>query len=440
MNWLLKIVEGPMKGAEIALVDGLRLKVGSGDACDIVIADGSLPDVAFELDVSADAVALVQGDRTQVLRPFEICTVGTTEIAVGPADETWQPLTRPAPEPPPAPEEPPPAAEEPAAPEVSAEVQPGEAEPAEEKAEGEKPAGEASGAAEEKPPEEKKSRRSGCAIGCLAALILFVAATFLLWWFWPRVVERCPWAERTRVFAVEKARQGYGWAKGLLGLGRKDADGTLRKGPTLQEIAANHGLALVDGAGHRVLKGNVSRRTERQAIRALALADDPAVKFDLTDDESLRKSADELLFVVTEGALKATTASNRVVTLAGYAPTPADLEKSIRALNADVPGIDRLETKDIQVGGVPPPKPGQPVFAAAAETAERRAPRARGVKTPAKEDYPIAGILARPYPCVVMRDGMRLAEGAQIGKATIVKIEADKLILKSGGTTFEWRP
>ena len=55
-------------------------------------------------------------------------------------------------------------------------------------------------------------------------------------------------------------------------------------------------------------------------------------------------------------------------------------------------------------------------------------------------DYPIAGILTAPYPCVVMRDGQRVMEGALIGTAVLVKIEADRLRMRDGGTEFEWKP
>ena len=158
--------------------------------------------------------------------------------------------------------------------------------------------------------------------------------------------------------------------------------------------------------------------------------------FDLTDDESLKASSDELLFVVTEGALKAVAASNRVVTLSGYAPSSAELERAIRALNADVPGIDRLETSAIQVGGTPPVAVAKTKFAAPGVKATTPA-RAAAV---ARRDYPIAGIITKPYPLVVMRNGLRLAEGAQVGTATIERIEEDKLILREGKTTFEWTP
>ena len=52
----------------------------------------------------------------------------------------------------------------------------------------------------------------------------------------------------------------------------------------------------------------------------------------------------------------------------------------------------------------------------------------------------IAGILTAPYPCVVMRNGHRVMEGAQIGTAILEKIEADRLVLSEAGKTFEWRP
>mgnify|MGYP003314270966 CR=1 FL=1 len=76
MSWLLKIVEGPMKGAEVALVDGLKVKVGSGDSCDIVVADRSLDEVAFELDATESGVTLTRpSGETQLLAPFEVVSI-----------------------------------------------------------------------------------------------------------------------------------------------------------------------------------------------------------------------------------------------------------------------------------------------------------------------------------------------------------------------------
>ena len=405
MNWLLKIVEGPLKGAEVALVDGRRVSLGSDDACDIVVGDAALAAQACELDVSETGVTVLTPDgAATALKPFEVRTFGTTAFAVGPVDQPWGDLVYPPPE---APDAPVPAPSEPSAEPEAAEPPPAEAEAA-------------------------PKRRHGCLGTVLVLLLLLVGALALLHCRRASIEARWPQVARFRA-EVESAVQGQ-WGR-CFGTARAPA-APVAKGPSLPELAAQHGLAFVETNGVRQLAGNVRRRTERLAIRALALADDPSVQFDLTDDETLRASADELLFVVTEGALKATAASNRVVTLAGYAPSAAKLERALRALAADVPGIERAETKAVQVGG---PAPAGTVAAEAAPDAPKVSrPHAGQERKRAVE--PIAGILMHPYPCVVLRTGLRLAEGAQIGTATIVRIEADRLVLRDGKTEFAWRP
>lgn len=405
MNWLLKIVEGPQKGAEIALVGGRRTSFGSGDACDIVVGDAALPAQACELDVSGTGVTVLTPDgAATALKPFEVRTFGTTAFAVGPVDQPWGDLVYPPPE---APDAPVPAPSEPSAEPEAAEPPPAEAEAA-------------------------PKRRHGCLGTLLVLLLLLVGALALLHCCRASIEARWPQVARFRA-EVESAVQGQ-WGRWF---GRaRPASVPVAKGPSLPELAAQHGLALVETNGVRKLAGNVRRRTERLAIRALALADDPSVQFNLTDDETLRASADELLFVVTEGALKATAASNRVVTLAGYAPSAAKLERALRALAADVPGIERVETKAVQVGG---PAPAGTVAAEVAPDAPKGG-RPRAGQERKRTVEPIAGILMHPYPCVVLRTGLRLAEGAQIGTATIVRIEADRLILRDGKTEFAWRP
>ena len=46
-------------------------------------------------------------------------------------------------------------------------------------------------------------------------------------------------------------------------------------------------------------------------------------------------------------------------------------------------------------------------------------------------------MLTKPYPCLVLTDGHRLVEGAKLGKAVILKIEAEKLTLEEGGKIVE---
>lgn len=415
MNWLLKIVDGPMKGAEIALLGGRRTSVGSGDDCDLVIADQSLSARAFELDVSDTAVTvLAEGGEAKVLHPFEVRAFGTTAIAVGPAEGAWQPLVYPKAE------------------EEKAEVEAEKPAPEPEKAEPE-----AEAAEEEKPDggePEPKRRRRGC--GCLLMLILLALVIFLLWFFWGRIAGKWPVVETYRMKSAEVLKSWWSAGRDLV----VKPEPVVEKGPSLEEIASTYGLAYTaagEGNAPAKLSGNVARRTERMAIRALALADDPTVKLDLTDDESLLLSANELLFVATEGSLKAVSASNRVVTVTGYAPTAERLEAVIRALAQDVPSAERLDTSAIRVGG-PAPKTVEGTSFAASPEPVRKA--AAPKKSAARPDYPIAGLLTKPYPCVVMRNGLRLCEGAQVGSAVIVSIGADRLVLKEGNREFEWRP
>lgn len=392
MNWLLKVVDGPMKGAEIALVNGLRLKFGSSPDCDIVIADASLGGVAFELDVSESGVTMVEpGGEAVPLTAFEIRDVGTTAFAIGPEEGKWDELTRPEPK-----------TESPSAEETaSSETAPAETAPSE------------SAAAEpaEEPPAESsvvvtEKRKPGFVWIVVAVLILLLA--LLLFNGWRRHARR----------VTDAARQAE-----------------TAHVVTLRDIADEHGLRLDESGGKPVLSGNLSRRTERQAIRALALATDDRVSLDLTDDESLLVAANELLFACTDGAMKAVAATNRAVTVAGYAPDVKALERAIRALAEDVKGLERLDTAAVTVGGNPPKGVAGSAFAA---TGAAHEPPVKPLKP--RTDYPIAGILTTPYPCVVLRDGLRLAEGAQIGSAVLVRIEADRLTLKEGAREFEWRP
>ena len=384
MSWLLKIAEGPMKGAEVALLADTRLKVGSSADCDIVINDASLAPFAFELEVSESAVTLITPDGTQTqMKPLEIRDFGTTAVAVGPADEPWGELVRPAPEP----------VEEASAPEATAakeEVLPSAAEAAEK-------------------TEEKKSY-GGLAL--LLVLVVFALLAALAWFLWPR-----------------GARTGA----------RPVAETSAVRTAALVELAGQYGLRLEKDGETAVLVGNLRRRTERLAIRALALEADPGCRIRLTDDETMLKASNELLFAYTDGTLWATAASNCVVALAGYAPDPAALERALRALDADVKGIARVDATGVSVGGQVPVRTKPTTVAFRGERIPETKPKAGEQKVP-QRNYPIAGILTAPYPCVVLRDGHRVMEGALIGSAELVKIESDRLVMKDGGTEFEWRP
>ena len=383
MSWLLKVVEGPAKGAEIALVDGMRVKVGSAPSCDIVLGDISLAAEAFELDVTEGVVTLISPDGTQSqMKPLEIRDFGTTAVAIGPSDEPWGELVRPAPE-----------AEEP-------HPDPDEAAPA----------------SEAEPPPEDDGKGKGAAPfiwAAVAALVLVVLAALLFLFF--RGCRRDASAEASAAAAPAVA--------------------------SLADIAAQHGLSIEVRDGARTLAGHLHRRTERLAIRALALAAEPGCRFALTDDETMLKASEELLFAYTDGALRAVAASNRVVFLAGHVERAAALERAIRTLDAEVKGIERVETSGVTVGGPAPVRP--PAERPVASFAGTPVPEPPARKPEAKKpriNRSIAGILTTPYPCVIMGDGHRVMEGAQIGTATLERIEPDRLVFRDGASTFEWRP
>ena len=92
MSFILKIVEGPNRGAEIALVEGVAVTLGKGDECDIVLADSTLPEEPLSIEANGDAVS-VNGEQ---LEQFAVKTLGATSFAVGPADAPWGELKWPA--------------------------------------------------------------------------------------------------------------------------------------------------------------------------------------------------------------------------------------------------------------------------------------------------------------------------------------------------------
>ena len=53
---------------------------------------------------------------------------------------------------------------------------------------------------------------------------------------------------------------------------------------------------------------------------------------------------------------------------------------------------------------------------------------------------PVCGILTKPYPCLVMRDGTRVLEGAPLGGNVILKIEADAVTVTNSAGRFVWKP
>jgi len=98
---LLKIFSGPHAGAEVILGEG-EVLIGSEEACDVILSDRliepqhvrlSLKSGKVQLNPAEGATVLLGGKPIPaggaVLPAFEFFTLGTTHLAVGPADSPW---------------------------------------------------------------------------------------------------------------------------------------------------------------------------------------------------------------------------------------------------------------------------------------------------------------------------------------------------------------
>ncbi len=387
MNLLLKIIEGPNKGAEAALVEGVPVTLGKGDDCDILLVDATMPDKTT-VSATADGVTL-DGEPLPLLH---VKTLGATSLAVGPADEPWGPLVWNTPETQSASQTTPAVTEK--APEATA--------PAKD-------------AKDTKKSEEKKKEGGH---GFLYFLIFLLIVLIVLGWWMRDDIKR----EYSR---FTNRGNGYPGAQEV----------SIFDKISLAEVASKYHLKLEDNT----LSGNFATRGERLAATAEAYSAQPGVELDLSDDESFHAAAADALFVLTEGALKVADAKDRTLKLSGAVGSSEELNAVLKALSTELPKMQKVDASEVLFAA------GQPALLTASEptTAPVATPRTRrtvAASSPAVT-LPICGILTQPYPCLVLRDGRRVFEGAEIGGATIVRIEADTVVLSdANGKEFSWKP
>lgn len=405
MNFLLKIVEGPNRGAEIALVEGVAVTLGKGDECDIVLADSTLPEEPLSIEASDDAVT-VNGER---LEQFAVKTLGATSFAVGPTDSPWGELKWP---------------EKGEVSRGDAETQSKEAQSGEDESSRRDAEAQSAEEEEEKAPEPEK-KKHGC-LGCLVVFVLLVLLLAALAWLFRATVR--PYAEKALAYARESLHFGSG----------ADGEGTgAVRAMTLSEVASSYGLELEENDGLAKLSGNLKTRAERLRATAEAYEARPGVDLDLSDDESFKASADDALFTITEGAIKVVAATNRVLSIAGTSSSPFALKRILESLNNDLPKLRDVDAAGVVYGKVPgnaadDNDDGEALIGVT--HAKRRAARAKD------PSLPVCGILTTPYPCLVMRDGSRVLEGAALGGNVIVKIEADAVTVTNATGRFTWKP
>jgi hypothetical protein len=405
VNFLLKIVEGPNRGAEIALVEGVAVTLGKGDECDIVLADSTLPEEPLSIEASDDAVT-VNGER---LEQFAVKTLGATSFAVGPTDSPWGELKWP---------------EKGEVSRGDAETQSKEAQSGEDESSRRDAEAQSAEEEEEKAPEPEK-KKHGC-LGCLVVFVLLVLLLAALAWLFRATVR--PYAEKALAYARESLHFGSG----------ADGEGTgAVRAMTLSEVASSYGLELEENDGLAKLSGNLKTRAERLRATAEAYEARPGVDLDLSDDESFKASADDALFTITEGAIKVVAATNRVLSIAGTSSSPFALKRILESLNNDLPKLRDVDAAGVVYGKVPgnaadDNDDGEALIGVT--HAKRRAAKAKD------PSLPVCGILTTPYPCLVMRDGSRVLEGAALGGNVIVKIEADAVTVTNATGRFTWKP
>ena len=405
MNFILKIVEGPNKGAEIALVEGVAVTLGKGDDCDIVLADPTLPDESLTIEASASGVTI----GGEALEPLNVKTVGATSFAVGPADSPWGELVWPK-------------AEPQGKPETSEKPEKAEALEIPEKPE-----------PPEKPAEPANKKHRGY-LGCLVVLILLLFVLAALAWFFrddPRLEDV---KNRVTDFYGKTVSRFSG------GTGGSEDGCEPAAAPVvyLAAVAAKYGLALNDSGETAKISGNFKTRRERLAATAEAYAVQPGVELDLSDDESFRTAAEDALFTLSEGALKVASATNRFLSIVGSSKSPMALKKTLVALNADLPKLGNIDVSGVVFGRMVASGNESAEESVDAEQVPVRVSRRAAKKS--APSFPVCGILTTPYPCIVLRDGRCLMEGAAMGDSIIAEIGADSVTLTNSTGRLTWKP
>lgn len=411
MNFLLKIVEGPNRGAEIALVDGVSVTLGKADSCDIVLADATLPDAPLAIEASATGVTV----DSVPLEPFHVRTAGATALAVGPADAPWGPLVWPKAEE--EAESPAPEAEKPSETAVSHNAE----EPAKAGAD------ETNGSTEQRLNGQTGGRRRRGCLGCLLAVLVILLVLLALGWIFREALR--PRAQALRERAAKWRVRGGGSTAVV------EADVPVSASFAIEKLAQRYGLELEEGDDRAKLSGNFATRAERLRATAEAYASRPGIELDLSDDESFRTSAEDALFNLTEGALKVMVATNRYLHIAGTSESPLTLQKTLEQLNSDLPKLRGFDASDVKLVS--------PMSSADAHATTDQRSNGQTVKRPARPAapvLPVCGILTTPYPCLVMRDGRRILEGGTIGDATILSIAADEVTVTNSAGRFTWKP
>lgn len=446
MSFLLKIIKGENAGLEIALAEG-KVTFGSGENCDIVLDDATLPENAFTLETIGEQVSLIKdGEEAKAIELYSVFASGEMEFAVGVEGKRWPKLKRES--------------------EKEVDVGQGEGVDVEEKIEPPK--------MEEVKAEEPKKKRRG--FGCFSVIVLIILAFFGGWYLAQRYnAEVKVFVDEAKEFSYDKidkeaVKRCYELAKDksteYYAIGKDKTSGwfdklktkmpwyveeidpsTLPPPRTLADIAKDHGLTLTTDGGNSTLSGNFVKRIDKVAAMQDAYEVDSLVKLDFSDDESLRSGVEDTLLTISEGKVKVVEAKARAVKLVGKVATKAELVRIVTAICADVANVSSIDDSGVEVEELMKAEEEKKAEAKIEEEKKEEAPavpkeekRKVEKKTVSSPNCPISGIITSPYPCIIMRDGSRAIEGAYVGEWLVVKIEANQVKFRKNGREVTWRP
>lgn len=409
MSFLLKIVQGPNAGAEIALAEGVNLSVGSSDECDIILNDASIPARAFELEVTSErVVALMEGGKDIKLEPFHVTWLGTTAVAVGPLEGTWRELVWTS---------------------------------LEKKEASESVADEAKDDKDTPPPapaEDSTTRRKSSRwiiIPIIIVLLLAIGIFIALWKAPEKVKSTISWVRVSCTSLQQKVTKEY------------EEPAPLKE--SLEDVARACSFEVVSTNGATAVKGEFKTRRERLEATARAYAAQPGILVDFVDTESLSSAIDELLKLVSDGNIKIDKLEGRKAFLSGVAASKKELRRIMEALSADVPKVVAADCSKVVIGNaaiIQNEEVAEEKATSEEEAPRYQVPRVKAVRSEVKvapkknPEMPVIGILTVPYPCLVLADGSRAMEGARFGEFVIEKIEAESVIVRGVDGSFVWRP
>ena len=189
----------------------------------------------------------------------------------------------------------------------------------------------------------------------------------------------------------------------------------------LEEAARRYNLAVREESGRPVVFGVLATFEERVEAEACLRRAMRGARLEIGDDESVLGAAAEVLSLVGASGLSAESSKGGVLSLKGTVSGKVELMRILEAIRADVPHLKDVACAKVAVTGSFP----------------KSAPvKAAGTVPAAK----VAGIIARPHPCIILKDGTRLAEGSEVGGFSIERISAESVLVRSADGVVRWEP